>query len=213
MTNIHVICLVVAVFFCVSPASTCCPSSSLPPPSPPNHPSSTPQQCRYISTPATSWASTVRTHPTAYLHVFANRVHRPTHPDRPPHTHSYKPQLPACCVQGQDYSAQGQSSSLALTSSGSNLLGSFTASVPTLAPSILAKASMFRVSCASWKDNPGLIQMPVPVLLQAMREDPPLSHKCKDKFLVQSMIITADRLSKSASEMVSSASSKHLARA
>lgn len=40
------------------------------------------------------------------------------------------------------------------------------------------------------------------VLLQAMREDPPLSHKCKDKFLVQSMIITADRLSKSASDMV-----------
>ncbi|KAG8704890.1 phosphatidylinositol-binding protein scs2, partial [Ceratobasidium sp. 394] len=30
----------------------------------------------------------------------------------------------------------------------------------------------------------------VQVLMQAMREDPPLSDKCKDKFLVQSMIFT-----------------------
>ncbi|KAG8796645.1 phosphatidylinositol-binding protein scs2 [Ceratobasidium sp. 428] len=41
----------------------------------------------------------------------------------------------------------------------------------------------------------------VQVLLQAMREDPPLSHKCKDKFLVQSMILSQDRLSKSPHDM------------
>ncbi|KAF8598456.1 PapD-like protein [Ceratobasidium sp. AG-I] len=55
------------------------------------------------------------------------------------------------------------------------------------------------------RPNSGTIEpgqsVDVQVLLQAMREDPPLSHKCKDKFLVQSMLITSDRLSKSASEM------------
>lgn len=31
------------------------------------------------------------------------------------------------------------------------------------------------------------------VLLQAMKEDPPFDAKCRDKFLVQSVAITADR--------------------
>lgn len=31
-----------------------------------------------------------------------------------------------------------------------------------------------------------------PVLLQAMKEDPPADAKCKDKFLVQSVAITGD---------------------
>lgn len=30
------------------------------------------------------------------------------------------------------------------------------------------------------------------VLLQAMKEDPPLDAKCKDKFLVQAVAITGD---------------------
>lgn len=30
------------------------------------------------------------------------------------------------------------------------------------------------------------------VLLQAMKQDPPLDTKCKDKFLVQSVIISGD---------------------
>ncbi|KAG9122981.1 phosphatidylinositol-binding protein scs2, partial [Ceratobasidium sp. 392] len=55
------------------------------------------------------------------------------------------------------------------------------------------------------RPNSGTIEpgdsVDVQVLLQAMREDPPLSHKCKDKFLVQSMILTPDRLSKSAHDM------------
>jgi len=33
----------------------------------------------------------------------------------------------------------------------------------------------------------------VQVLLQAMKEDPPLDQKCRDKFLVQSVIIPADK--------------------
>jgi hypothetical protein len=32
-----------------------------------------------------------------------------------------------------------------------------------------------------------------PVLLQAMKEDPPPDAKCRDKFLVQSVLITADK--------------------
>ena len=32
-----------------------------------------------------------------------------------------------------------------------------------------------------------------PVLLQAMKEDPPPDAKCRDKFLVQTVAITADR--------------------
>ncbi|KAG8732597.1 phosphatidylinositol-binding protein scs2 [Ceratobasidium sp. 414] len=55
------------------------------------------------------------------------------------------------------------------------------------------------------RPNSGVIEpgdsIDVQVLLQAMREDPPLSHKCKDKFLVQSMILSPDRLSKSAHDM------------
>ena len=32
-----------------------------------------------------------------------------------------------------------------------------------------------------------------PVLLQAMKEDPPPDAKCRDKFLVQSVLVTADK--------------------
>ena len=32
-----------------------------------------------------------------------------------------------------------------------------------------------------------------PVLLQAMREDPPPDARCRDKFLVQSIAITSER--------------------
>ncbi|KAG9087945.1 phosphatidylinositol-binding protein scs2, partial [Ceratobasidium sp. 392] len=41
----------------------------------------------------------------------------------------------------------------------------------------------------------------VQVWLQAMREDPPINFKCKDKFLVQSMVLTPDRRPKSLSDM------------
>ncbi|PWW75308.1 VAMP-associated protein [Tuber magnatum] len=36
-------------------------------------------------------------------------------------------------------------------------------------------------------------QVEVQVLLQAMKEDPPVDYKCRDKFLVQSVAITADK--------------------
>ncbi|KAJ1303117.1 hypothetical protein OPQ81_011318 [Rhizoctonia solani] len=55
------------------------------------------------------------------------------------------------------------------------------------------------------RPNSGVIEpgdsVDVAVLLQAMREDPPLSTKCKDKFLVQSMIIPQDRLHLTPHEM------------
>jgi len=41
----------------------------------------------------------------------------------------------------------------------------------------------------------------VKVLLQAMKEDPPLDFKCRDKFLVQSVAITADKESQGAAEI------------
>ncbi|KAI5809697.1 PapD-like protein [Peziza echinospora] len=41
----------------------------------------------------------------------------------------------------------------------------------------------------------------VKVLLQAMKEDPPADFKCRDKFLVQSVAITADRESQNATEI------------
>lgn len=42
-----------------------------------------------------------------------------------------------------------------------------------------------------------------PVLLQAMKEDPPLDAKCKDKFLVQSVAISADKEFPNVSQIVS----------
>lgn len=41
----------------------------------------------------------------------------------------------------------------------------------------------------------------VSVMLQAMKEEPPLSAKCKDKFLIQSTLITPEKESKSLSEI------------
>lgn len=46
-----------------------------------------------------------------------------------------------------------------------------------------------------------------PVLLQPMREEPPAGVKCKDKFLVQSALITSDKEVLSLPEVVSAASS------
>lgn len=40
------------------------------------------------------------------------------------------------------------------------------------------------------------------VLLQAMKEDPPAGYKCRDKFLVQSVAITADREYSSVQQIV-----------
>ena len=43
----------------------------------------------------------------------------------------------------------------------------------------------------------------VQVLLQAMKEDPPPDAKCRDKFLVQSIAISADNESTNIHEVVS----------
>ena len=40
------------------------------------------------------------------------------------------------------------------------------------------------------------------VMLQAMKEEPPLSAKCKDKFLIQSTIITPEKETLPLQEMV-----------
>lgn len=42
------------------------------------------------------------------------------------------------------------------------------------------------------------------VMLQAMKEEPPLTAKCKDKFLIQSTIITPEKETLSLSDIVSS---------
>ncbi|CEL56927.1 Vesicle-associated membrane protein-associated protein C16G5,05c OS=Schizosaccharomyces pombe (strain 972 / ATCC 24843) GN=SPBC16G5.05c PE=1 SV=1 [Rhizoctonia solani AG-1 IB] len=65
------------------------------------------------------------------------------------------------------------------------------------------KTTAPRLYCV--RPNSGVIEpgdtVDVAVLLQAMREDPPLATKCKDKFLVQSMVIPHDRLSRTPQEM------------
>ena len=45
--------------------------------------------------------------------------------------------------------------------------------------------------------------MAVSVQLQPMKEEPPLNVKCKDKFLVQSTLITADKEHLSLADIVS----------
>jgi hypothetical protein len=40
------------------------------------------------------------------------------------------------------------------------------------------------------------------VMLQAMKEDPPLNAKCKDKFLIQSTVITPDKETMSLQDIV-----------
>jgi hypothetical protein len=42
------------------------------------------------------------------------------------------------------------------------------------------------------------------VLLQAMKEDPPPDAKCRDKFLVQSVLVTADKEFTNVQSLVSS---------
>ncbi|KAG9100244.1 phosphatidylinositol-binding protein scs2 [Ceratobasidium sp. UAMH 11750] len=68
-----------------------------------------------------------------------------------------------------------------------------------------AQPVVFKVKTTSPKlyaarPNSGIIEpgnsANVQVSLQAMHEDPPLSFKCKDRFLVQSMTLTPDRRSK-----------------
>ena len=43
-------------------------------------------------------------------------------------------------------------------------------------------------------------------MLQAMKEEPPLAAKCKDKFLIQSTTITPEKETLSLSDIVSSRS-------
>ncbi|KAG0033393.1 phosphatidylinositol-binding protein scs2 [Podila clonocystis] len=55
------------------------------------------------------------------------------------------------------------------------------------------------------RPNSGLVgpgqELEVQVQMQAMKEDPPADFKCKDKFLVQSIAITAERAQLSASDL------------
>ena len=47
------------------------------------------------------------------------------------------------------------------------------------------------------------------VLLQAMKSDPPADYKCRDKFLVQSIAITADREATNVQQIVWASSRSH----
>lgn len=51
--------------------------------------------------------------------------------------------------------------------------------------------SMYNVSRKGTEKTPAYIKPAV--LLQAMKEDPPPDAKCRDKFLVQSVLVTADK--------------------
>lgn len=44
-----------------------------------------------------------------------------------------------------------------------------------------------------------------PVLLQAMKQEPPLDAKCRDKFLVQSVAVTPDKEFENVSAIVRTA--------
>lgn len=46
-------------------------------------------------------------------------------------------------------------------------------------------------------------------MLQAMKEDPPLNAKCKDKFLIQSTLITPEKESKALHDIVRLSASMH----
>lgn len=50
----------------------------------------------------------------------------------------------------------------------------------------------------------------VPVMLQAMKEEPPLAAKCKDKFLIQSTLITPEKETLSLQDLVSPCSTTSL---
>lgn len=58
------------------------------------------------------------------------------------------------------------------------------------------------VACLVWRE---------PVMLQAMKEEPPLAAKCKDKFLIQSTTITPEKETLSLADIVSSSSLLFLA--
>lgn len=71
------------------------------------------------------------------------------------------------------------------------------------------RASRFRVSrvhrCNAPCISPELlIVWRKPVMLQAMKEEPPLAAKCKDKFLIQSTTITPEKETLSLTDIVSS---------
>jgi hypothetical protein len=51
------------------------------------------------------------------------------------------------------------------------------------------------------------------VLLQAMKEDPPPDAKCRDKFLVQSVLVTADKEFTNVGSLVGISSRAHATRA
>lgn len=52
-------------------------------------------------------------------------------------------------------------------------------------------------------------EVEVQILLQAMKEEPPLDTKCRDKFLVQSTIINAEHDSSSISDLWSAVEAKN----
>lgn len=64
--------------------------------------------------------------------------------------------------------------------------------------------SVLRAKCIwVWNaDASGSRVSPSTVMLQALKEEPPLNAKCKDKFLIQSTVITPDKETMSLQEIV-----------
>ena len=67
-----------------------------------------------------------------------------------------------------------------------------TASVLIRVVSRQGKKLKYRVSSRLYQTSLRLLTL-FTVLLQAMKEDPPLDTKCRDKFLVQTVAVTADK--------------------
>ena len=67
-------------------------------------------------------------------------------------------------------------------------------------------ATVGLLTCCCLSGNVGLRLAMVlggnPVLLQAMKEEPPLNSKCKDKFLIQSTFITPEKENMSLHDLV-----------
>ena len=86
----------------------------------------------------------------------------------------------------------------------SSPLFSFTVCDPTLAELSLGRVLMclVRQNFSARSRGRNQILLTFSVMLQALKEEPPLNTKCKDKFLIQSTIITPDKDTMSLADIV-----------
>lgn len=156
--------------------------------------------CPSTSSQTMLWASTVSLAPS-HPSIPRSFLSRTVHSTRQKSPIGLKSEFVSRRLQSQNNSTQGSYTPLQAGHSVIKTSTSCIAFVPTRVESNLVTVSRCQV-CLMHHAVTHSLTVTLVVMLQPMKEEPPLSAKCKDKFLIQSTLITPEKETKDLQDIV-----------